>query len=71
MFSPARAESGDVLAALLVALSRGAPFGEEAWQLAAAEGLGLESSLRPQHRPRAQRPLCAAFPVLAEPRKVT
>lgn len=33
-------------------LERGTPFGDEAWQQATAQQLGLESSLRPRGRPR-------------------
>jgi REP-associated tyrosine transposase len=40
------------LAALRHCVVRGAPFGEEAWQLLAVEALGLQATLRPRGRPR-------------------
>jgi len=33
-------------------ISRGAPFGDEAWVKRSARRLGLESTLRPQGRPK-------------------
>jgi putative transposase len=40
------------LAALRRSVVRGAPFGDEHWQAETAIALGLESSLRPQGRPK-------------------
>ena len=40
------------LAALRESLRRGRPFGDAAWQRRAARQYGLESTLRPPHRPR-------------------
>jgi len=40
------------LAALRTCIARGMPYGNETWQHATAERLGLESSLRPRGRPR-------------------
>jgi putative transposase len=39
------------LAALRKCIERGAPYGNESWQEATAERLGLEASLRPRGRP--------------------
>ena len=40
------------LAAIRHCIRRGTPFGTKAWTSNAAEKLGIESSLRPQGRPR-------------------
>ncbi len=40
------------LAALRHCVTRGSPYGSEAWTRQAAEGLGLESTLRPRGRPK-------------------
>ena len=45
-------ESEVELAALRRSVNRGAPFGDSAWVKLTAAKLGLESSLRPQGRPR-------------------
>jgi putative transposase len=41
--------------ALKRCLKRGAPFGQERWVKTTARRLALESSLRPQHRPKLKR----------------
>jgi putative transposase len=46
-----RAPSDRELEALRRSLSRGAPYGDAAWQAQTAERLGLESALRPRGRP--------------------
>jgi putative transposase len=43
------------LIALRQCVSRGAPFGDEAWQQHTAIELGLESAFRPRGRPRKKR----------------
>jgi putative transposase len=48
-------ESDVELAALRRSVNRGAPFGDSAWAEETAASLGLESSLRPQGRPRKLR----------------
>ena len=40
------------LTAIRTSVDRGTPFGESDWQIATAEQLGLESSLKPRGRPR-------------------
>jgi putative transposase len=40
------------LAAVRRSVARGAPYGDESWQQATAERLGLQSSLRPRGRPK-------------------
>jgi putative transposase len=40
------------LAALRRSVHRGSPFGDESWQLETVDRLGLESTLRPQGRPK-------------------
>ena len=40
------------LSALRHSVRRGTPFGTKAWTSCTAENLGLESTLRPQGRPR-------------------
>jgi putative transposase len=47
-----QAETEAELAALRSSVTRGGPFGDEAWQKSAAQGLGLQSALRPRGRPR-------------------
>ena len=42
------------LAALRKCIERGMPYGNESWQHATAERLGLEASLHPRGRPRLQ-----------------
>ncbi len=42
----------DEEAAVLRSIRRGQPFGSEAWQVAVAARLGIESALRPRGRPR-------------------
>ena len=49
------AETDAELAALRRSVVRGAPFGDEPWQVKAATALGLESALRGQGRPRKLR----------------
>ena len=46
-----RAETEAELAALRRSVTRGAPFGDTAWQERTAKRLGLESTLRPRGRP--------------------
>jgi REP-associated tyrosine transposase len=48
-------DSAIELAALRRSVNRGAPFGNAAWVEETAVSLGLESSLRPQGRPRRRR----------------
>ena len=50
-----RPQSEAELAALRKCIERGTPYGNESWQHATAERLGLESSLRPRGRPRIQK----------------
>ena len=45
-------ETESELAALRRSVVRGAPYGEEQWQANTATALGLETSLRPQGRPK-------------------
>ena len=40
------------LAALRQSVARGAPYGNEVWQKRTVNALGLQSSLRPEGRPR-------------------
>jgi putative transposase len=42
------------LAALRTSLSRGQPFGDDAWRQRTARRLGLEFTLHPRGRPRKQ-----------------
>ena len=46
------AQTESELAALRRSVTRGAPYGDEAWQAKTAVTLGLQSSLRPKGRPR-------------------
>ena len=46
------AETEAELKSLLSCIERGTPFGDADWQVATAQELGLESSLRPRGRPR-------------------
>lgn len=48
-------QSDSELKALRHSLARGTPFGDNQWQSATAQSLGLESSLRPRGRPRAEK----------------
>jgi putative transposase len=45
-------QSESELAALRKCIERGMPYGNESWQHATAERLGLEASLHPRGRPR-------------------
>jgi putative transposase len=45
-------ETASELAALRRSVSRGAPFGDAAWQTQTARALGLQSALRERGRPR-------------------
>jgi putative transposase len=47
-------ESAVELAALRRSVNRGTPFGDTVWVAATAQYLGLESSVRPQGRPRSR-----------------
>ena len=47
-----RPQSEAELAALRKCIERGTPYGNESWQHATAERLGLEASLHPRGRPR-------------------
>jgi REP-associated tyrosine transposase len=47
-----RVETDGELAALRRAVNRGAPFGDDTWQVRTARALGLESALRPRGRPK-------------------
>lgn len=47
-----RPQSEAELAALRHCVTRGSPYGSEAWALQTASSLGLESSLRPRGRPK-------------------
>jgi len=47
-----RPQTDEALAALRRCLSRGRPFGTDAWVRRIAKTLGLESTLRPRGRPR-------------------
>jgi hypothetical protein len=47
-----RPQSEAELAALRKCIERGTPYGNELWQHATAERLGLEASLHPRGRPR-------------------
>ena len=47
-----QAETKAELAALRASVTRGRPFGSEAWQKRTAKRLGLESTFRPRGRPR-------------------
>ena len=47
-----RPQSEAELAALRKCIQRGMPYGNESWQHATAERLGLEASLHPRGRPR-------------------
>jgi putative transposase len=49
-----RPQSEAELAALRKCIERGTPYGNESWQHATAERLGLEASLHPRGRPRTQ-----------------
>lgn len=49
-----RPQSEAELAALRKSIERGTPYGGEFWQRTTADRLGLESSLRPRGRPRAE-----------------
>ena len=51
-----RADSEAELEAVRRSAMRGTPFGEENWQRATAERLGLQSTLRARGRPRKLRP---------------
>ncbi len=48
-----RPETKDDLAAIQTSLTRGRPFGGEAWTRRTAKRLGLESTLNPRGRPKA------------------
>ncbi len=50
-----RPQTDDELAALRRCLSRGRPFGTDAWVRRTAKKLGLESALRPRGRPRKRK----------------
>jgi putative transposase len=50
-----RVESEVELAALRRSVLRGAPYGDQVWQVKTAAALGLESALREQGRPRKQK----------------
>jgi putative transposase len=49
-----RPQSEAELAALRKCIERGMPYGNETWQHATAERLGMEASLHPRGRPRIQ-----------------
>ena len=49
-----RPQSEADLAALRKCIERGTPYGNESWQHATAERLGLEASIHPRGRPRIQ-----------------
>jgi hypothetical protein len=49
---PSRPQSDAELAALRKCIQRATPYGNETWQYATAQRLGLEASLRPRGRPR-------------------